>query len=140
MIPSQTNPAKPGHLATRSQVGQKRRFSAAGMTNIAASNAVLQALLALNAPVSISTLITQVFNACIGYITYGKYAFRTPINNPQAVVRYTAMAGSLWFANWGGIRALEQLRVPKTAGALIMILPLAIISYLIQLRWVFRQQ
>ena len=54
------------------------------------------------------------------------------------------MAGSLWFANWGGVKALEQLleqlRVPKTAGALMMILPLAFISYLIQRRWAFQQQ
>jgi hypothetical protein len=67
-----------------------------------------------------------------------------PVNNPQAVIRYTAMAGSLWFANWGGVKALEQLleqlRVPKTAGALMMILPLAFISYLIQRRWAFQQQ
>jgi hypothetical protein len=145
-IPRISNPIKARNLAAgstvlaRCQTGQKRLFGAAGMTNIVVSNAILHALLALNAAVSISTLITQVFNACMGYTTYDRNALSKPVNNPQAVAGYTAMAGSLWFENWGGIKALEQQSVPKTAGAPLDIPPLAIFSYLIMLRWVFQQQ
>lgn len=119
--------------------GEKRRFGAAGITNAAASNLVLQALLAMQVPIAISTLLAQAFNTCFGYISYGKYAFKASVRDHRAAIRYGTMACLLWFTNWGGIKTMETTGISKSTGALIMILPLAIVSFTIQQRWVFRK-
>ncbi len=111
----------------------------AGLINLVVSNGFLQALLAANTPVAISTLATQILNGLFGYLTYGKYAFRASIRDLRSAARYTALAGLLWIANWGGIRALQSLGTPKSLGAIAMILPLAAISYIVQRKWVFRK-
>lgn len=111
----------------------------AGLINLVVSNGFLQALLAANTPVAISTLATQIFNGLLGYLTYGKYAFRASVGEPGPATRYTALVGLLWIANWGGIRALQSLGTPKSFGAIAMILPLAVISYIVQCKWVFRK-
>ena len=67
--------------------GRKRRFGMAGLINLVVSNSFLQALLAANTPVAISTLATQIFNGLLGYVTYGKYAFRATVRDPESATR-----------------------------------------------------
>ena len=111
----------------------------AGLINLLVSNGFLQALLAANAPVVISTLATQIFNGLFGYLTYGKYAFRASVLDMDSATRYSALTGLLWIVNWSGISALQSLDAPKSIGAIAMILPLASLSYIIQRKWVFRR-
>ena len=129
------------YQAVRSRIGtgRKRRFGIAGLINLVVSNGFLQALLAANTPVAISTLATQILNGLFGYLTYGKYAFRASIRDPRSAARYSALAGLLWIENWSGIRALHSLGTPKSLGAIVMILPLAAMSYIVQRKWVFRK-
>jgi putative flippase GtrA len=122
-----------------SGTGRKRRFGAAGLLNLAVSNGFLQALLASNVPVGISALATQILNSTLGYLTYGKYAFRAPIRNSNSAAKYSALAGFLWIMNWGGITAIQSCGAPKSLGAIAMILPLATTSYLAQRKWVFKK-
>ena len=127
-------------IRSRIGTGRKRRFGIAGLINLMVSNGFLQALLAANAPVAISTLATQILNGLLGYLTYGKYAFKASVRDLNSATRYTGLAGLLWIANWSGIKALESLGTPKSLGAIVMILPLAATSYIVQRKWVFRKQ
>lgn len=123
----------------RSGTGRKRRFGIAGLVNLAVSNGFLQALLAANVPVAISTLATQVLNGVLGYLTYSKYTFKAPIRDLSSATKYTTLACLLWIMNWSGIRAIQGIGAPKSLGAIAMILPLAAASYIIQRNWVFRK-
>jgi len=119
--------------------GRKHRFGAAGIANLAVSNGFLQALLAANVPIAISTLATQLLNALIGYLTYGKYVFRARIRDFNSATRYTALASLLWVFNWVGIVAMQSSGVSKSLAAIAMVPPLAVTSYIIQRKWVFRK-
>lgn len=119
--------------------GKKRRFGLAGLINLTVCNGILQVLLASNAPVGASTLTTQILNGLLGYLSYGKYAFKASVRNLDTATRYATLSCLLWIANWSGIGALQNLGTPKSLGAIAMILPLAATSYLIQHKWVFRK-
>jgi putative flippase GtrA len=129
------------YQAVRSRIGtgRKRRFGVAGLINLVVCNGFLQALLAANTPVAISTLLAQIVNGLLGYLTYGKYAFRASIRDLEAAKKYTALAGLLWIGNWSGISALQNLGTPKSLGSIAMILPLAATSFIVQRKWVFRK-
>ena len=122
-----------------SSLGRKRRFGLAGIANLVASNVFLQALLALSLPIAFATFFAQAFNALIGYFTYGRIAFNAPIGNLCFARRYAALASFLWVANWGGIKTFQVIGVSRAVGAVVMVAPLAMLSYIIQLKWVFKR-
>ncbi len=117
--------------------GTKRRFGAAGLSNILLTNGALQLLLYHHVPVLTATLVAQLFNGIYGYISYGKIAFRSSLLNGSTLVRYSLMATGLWLSNWAGIQLFVQQGIPKSVGALLMVPLLALSSFVVQSMWVF---
>lgn len=117
--------------------GTKRRFGAAGVSNVLLTNGALQLLLHHHVPVMTATLIAQIFNGIYGYISYGKIAFRSSLFKASTLGRYSLLATGLWLSNWAGIQLLVQQGIPKSVGALLMVPLLALSSFVVQSVWVF---
>ena len=121
--------------------GFKRRFFIAGLLNIVLTNLLLQLLL-FSGLINIGTctFISQAFNGMVGYMVYGKFVFASQaLRTFSRPVRYLVLMMSLWLLNWTGIYVLQGFNVSKNAGGLLMILPLAVYSYSVQRRWVFKK-
>ena len=124
----------------RHQRGQKRRFGAAGIINVALTNLALQALLASNAiSVTAATLISQLINTCLGYAIYGKIVFRAQgLRHHQPLVRYLLLMTAMWILNTVGIELGEAAGINKNFAAAGLVPFLAVLSYFCQKRWVFK--
>lgn len=122
--------------------GHKRRFGAAGIINILATNLLLQLLLASHSStIAMATLISQVFNGLFGYIMYGKWVFRcNAITKWRLPLAYAALMSFLWCINTAGIQSLSSAGpgISRNLAALAMVAPLAILSYAVQKYLIFR--
>jgi putative flippase GtrA len=120
--------------------GQKRRFGAAGVTNVLITNLVLQALLASSVVgVTAATLISQVINTCLGYAIYGKMVFKAErLRHHRPLLSYLLLMTGMWLLNAAGIASGEALGVNKNLAAAGLIPCLAMLSFLGQKYWVFK--
>lgn len=117
--------------------GQKRRFLAFGLLNIAITNGLLQVLLAINLATGLATLLSQLLNVGLGYVLYGTRVFRVERLGQRSAVAYGGLALLLWWGNWAGITGLAGLGWSRRLAALALIPVLAAGSYLAQKHVVF---
>jgi len=122
------------------QRGQKRRFGAAGVTNVLITNLVLQALLASGVVgVTAATLISQLINTCMGYAIYGKMVFKAQgLRRQRPLLSYLLLMTAMWLLNAAGIAGGEALGINKNLAAAGLIPCLAVLSFFAQKYWVFR--
>ncbi len=120
--------------------GQKRRFGAAGVTNVLITNLVLQALLASSVVgVTAATLISQLTNTCLGYAIYGKMVFKAEgLRHSRPLLSYLLLMTGMWLLNAAGIAGGEALGINKNLAAAGLIPCLAVLSFFAQKYWVFR--
>ena len=130
----------PRFLHPSSKQGQKRRFLLAGVANVGLTNALLQLLLVSPVvSVGLATLLSQLFNGIFGFAIYGKIVFNAKgMRSALSGLRYLALMGLMWICNWTGIELLRTANFSANASGLLMIAPLAGISYVIQKNWVFQ--
>ena len=89
--------------------------------------------------VGLATLLSQLFNGIFGFAIYGKIVFNAQgMRSDGSGMRYLALMGLMWLCNWTGIELLKAANFSASASGLLMIGPLAVISYVIQKTWVFR--
>jgi putative flippase GtrA len=122
--------------------GRKRRFGAAGLINVIATNILLQILLASHlTSISTATIISQTFNGITGYVLYGKWVFKSS-NLPtwQNQATFALLMTCNWMLNTLGIQILSSdgIELSRNWAAAAMITPLAILSYSIQKLIIFR--
>ncbi|MFM1800282.1 MAG: hypothetical protein RLZZ117_2560 [Cyanobacteriota bacterium] len=121
-------------MTPRHQPGQKRRFLLFGLINVSLTNALLQGLLALGFATGLATLVSQLCNVGVGYLLYGTQVFRVQRLQRWSALAYGLLAVVLWWGNWAGITGLVQLGWSRQLGALLLIAPLAAVSYAAQ-KW-----
>ena len=121
--------------------GRKRRFIISGSINFLITNIILQYLIYLNIfSLGLCTLISQIVNLIIGYYLYGKIVFNIKeINQISRKFKYTVFSSSIWLINWLGIKTFTIYTLNNNISAFIMIGPLAIISFLVQKHFIFKQ-
>lgn len=120
--------------------GQKRNFLAFGIINILITNLFLQLLLTLEIfPTAVSTLLSQIVNMLIGYYLYSIQIFKIKqIFVPLLLFKFAFLMIILWSINSIGIIYFVEIGVSKNIAALLLIAPLASISFLFQRFWVFK--
>ena len=129
---------KSNSIASRFKVnGQKRRFFAFGLLNIAITNTLLQLLLTINLGTGVATLFSQLLNVGLGYVLYGTQVFRVNRLGQHSAAAYGFLAMLLWWCNWAGIATLAQLGWSRQESALLLIPLLAAFSYVVQKHVVF---
>lgn len=121
--------------------GRKRRFGMAGLFNVAITNLVLQTLLATNvANILLATLISQSINTVFGYLIYGKLIFKADrLKCHKPIFKYLCLMSLIWLMNYSLIEAGAAAGINKNVTAIAFIPAAAIISYISQKNWVFRQ-
>jgi len=124
------------------QRGQKRRFGSAGVINVLITNAVLQALLVSNVvSMPIATMISQGINTTLGYIIYGKIVFKAEsLRHRLPIIKYIILMAAIWGVNTLGIAIGEALSINKNLTAVGMIPVLAVLSFVGQKYWVFKNE
>ena len=120
--------------------GQKRRFLAYGLLNIAITNGLLQLLLTANLATGLATLLSQLLNVSLGYVLYGTRVFRVERLGQRSAAGCAGLALLLWWGNWAGITGLAQAGWSRRLAALALIPVLAACSYLAQKHLVFSQR
>ena len=128
-------------LSPRSIYGRKRRFSLAGAINLLITNGILQILIYSQIfALGFCTFTSQLFNLAIGYCLYGKLVFNVKvIKSFDLFSKYIGLSFCLWIINWIGIKLLYKTGLNFNFGALFMIVPLAMISFLSQKYLIFKK-
>ena len=112
----------------------------AGAANVSLTNLLLHVLLSTPAiPVGLATLASQLISGVIGYTIYTSFVFKgNKIFASRISTRFFALATMLWSFNWFGIEVLKQIGIPTSICGMLMVTPLAVISYKTQKHWVFK--
>ena len=121
--------------------GLKRRFLLIGVINVFLTNLLLQLTLSINF-ISIyqATLFSQIFNGIFGYCAYSKIVFSSrSLTKKSQILKYLTLMTTLWFLNWVGINILKSFNIIKNLSAIIMIAPLALISFYFQKIFIFKK-
>ena len=121
------------------RLGIKRRFIFAGSLNILLTNLLLQFLLLIDFfSIHFSTLISILFNASVGLILYGNMVFRIKnVAKIYYIIKYSILLIFSWTLMNISILTGLKLGLSSNLSALILIIPLAIISFLVQKFWIF---
>jgi putative flippase GtrA len=123
-------------------IGRKRRFGAAGVMNVMATNILLQLLLATHlTSIAMATIVSQVFNGILGYSIYSQWVFKSEkVLTWRHQASYSMLMTCNWIFNTLGIQILvsDVIGLSKNWAAAAMIAPLAILSYGVQKSLIFR--
>ncbi len=117
---------------------KKKLFILYGFINFLITNIILQLLLLILSTIY-ATLISQVFNLLFGFYFYGKNVFRVNILKSSHLIKYVLLNILLWNINWLLIDLISAEDLSKNIASLILITPLALISYSCQKLIVFRK-
>ena len=109
-----------------------------GFFNFLITNLILQLFLIFS-PVVIATFIGQLVNLVLGYILFGRFIFKENLKNKKYILKYCLVAFFSWQINRFCIIFLFNFySLGINIAALIMIIPLATFSYILQKYYVFR--
>lgn len=109
------------------------RFALAGTGNTLVSQALLLLLLGV-IPVAAATLVSQIVHACCGYLTSAKAVF----GRAGSPWRYGAVVAMSWLLQWQALAGLLRAGLPRTLAVALLVPVLALTSYGLQRRLVFR--
>ena len=108
-----------------------------GVINVLLTNILLQFLLLL-IPTIFAALISQIFNFLFGLYFYGKKVFKVFSLTNRHLLKYFLLNIFVWNLNWILIEEISTFGISKNLVSLIIILPLACFSYVMQKYFVFR--
>lgn len=115
---------------------KKYLFLIYGLINVFLTNLIIQTLLFIVHPV-FSTFLGQTFNFLFGFFFYGKNVFQVKYFRKSHILKYLSLNIIIWNINWITISSISLLGFSKNIIALIIIVPLALISYTFQKYFVF---
>ena len=124
----------------RNTKGQKRIFLFFGIINMIITNFFLQFFLR-NSFISTSsaTLWSQAINMFLGYLLYSKLVFKSQnIFLKKFIIKYFLLMTIIWFTNFYFIELLEFAGFTRNIAALIIVPPLAFISFIAQRYLIFK--
>ena len=120
----------------RKKGGIKTLFLIFGLINVLLTNLIIQIFLVFFS-IIFSTFVGQLFNFLFGFFLYGKKVFGLKTLNQFHLYKYILLNIFIWNLNWILISNLNFIGFSKNVVALILLPPLALISYLFQRKIVF---
>lgn len=118
---------------------RRLRFLIGGAANFFVTYGVLLVSLSF-VPVSASSFLSSLTNFVLGYGINRRYVFGLGSSSHVSshLVRYGALSVASWILNWTGIVMIHAfVGLTNQQASLVMILPLALFSYVGQSRFVF---
>ena len=117
--------------------GLKRRFGIAGLIVAILTNLVLFLSLTFFSPL-ISTFLSQITNASVGFLIYSKNVFFKEISLKRFFTKYIICSIIVWNSNYFIIKFLSDYNTNIYFAALIAIPFVALLSFVIQKYFVFK--
>jgi len=117
---------------------KKKLFVILGLINLLLTNIILQFLL-LIVPTIYATFVSQIFNFLFGFYLYGKKVFKVNYLKKKHFIKYFLLCIIVWNINWLTINYISMFAYSKNIIALLLIPPLALISYISQKYFVFKK-
>ena len=125
-------------LKRRYKDQKKKLFVVLGCIYLFLTNIILQVLL-LIVPTIYATFVSQIFNFLIGFYLYGKKVFKVKYLNKKHFIKYFLLSIIVWNINWLTINYVSMFIYSKNIIALLLVPPLALVSYISQKYFVFRK-
>ena len=107
---------------------KKYKFIFFGIINTSITIIILQVFLLLTSSIY-ATLISQIVNSFLGYYLYGSKVFQNRKWTIKVLLKYLALYLFLWNLNWISIEFIYNYGISKNIAAVVIIPPLALISY-----------
>ena len=114
-----------------------RKFLTTGILIVIVGNILLQILLRLTNTL-VATFMAQLISSIMGYFAYGRVVFPGSYLSLNKGIKFYILGNVLWVINSAGISIMEVLGISKYIGALMMIPVLAIISFILQKRYIYK--
>lgn len=113
------------------------RFIVVGALNTAFGYAVFASLTMLGWPDTIGLATAMAAGIAFNFFSYGKWVFA--LLDLQRLPRFIAAYLCIYSANLLGLRALTRLGLSAYAAQFALLFPLAALAFLVNDRWVFRE-
>lgn len=114
------------------------KFLAVGVLNTAFGYGVFALLLWLGLHYSAAALFATVLGVLFNFKTTGVLVFGSRDN--RKIGRFVAVYGVVYGANVAGLWLLTQAGLNAYVGGLVLILPLALLAYFLQSKYVFAHE
>jgi len=118
--------------------GQARflKFMAIGVLNTANGYFLFAALLYSGLHYSLATLLANILSVFINFKTYGRIVFNSRDNG--LIYRFISIYVFMYFLIIGCLKVFTLLSINLYVGNLLLTIPLAIVSFFLNSRFVFR--
>ena len=117
---------------------KKMLFIFYGIFNVLITNIILQLLL-ISFSTLVATLLSQTFNLLFGFYYYGKKVFEVNLLKKSHLLKFFILHLLLWKMNWSLIDLISSNNLSKNISSLLLIIPLACLSYFSQRFIVFKR-
>ena len=117
---------------------KKMLFIFYGLFNLFITNIILQLLL-ITVSTFKATLLSQTFNLLFGFYNYGKKVFGINVLKKSHLIKFLILHILLWNINWSLIDIMSSKNLSKNISSLLLIIPLACLSYFSQRFIVFKK-
>ncbi|WP_433694657.1 GtrA family protein [Herbaspirillum seropedicae] len=114
------------------------RFLCVGAANTVFGYGCFVVLLRIGLHYSIALLLATVIGVIFNFKTIGYFVFKS--RNNRLFVRFVASYAFTYGVNVAGIKLLTLLQVSPAIGGMLLLLPMALLAYILNKRFVFSHE
>lgn len=114
---------------------QLAAFLAVGAVNTLVGYGMFAALLLTGLHYAVAAFLSTILGVAFNFQTIGRIVFGR--KDPSLAFRFVAVYGATYLLNVGALRLLEVLRLPVLVVQAFLVLPLAVVAFLLHQRYVF---
>jgi putative flippase GtrA len=112
------------------------RFLFVGILNTLFGYSIYVLFLYCNLSFSIAALLSTIIGVLFNFKTTGRYVFRSDDN--KLIFRFITVYALLYLFNVTGIKLLNTVKVSYVLAGALMLIPMAILSFLLNKKFVFK--
>lgn len=125
-------------IATRAELRRFVRFLAVGALNTAIGYLIFAGLVLLGLESGLSLAGATVLGVAFNFRTTGSFVFANCDN--RRLPRYLGVYSAQFLLNWSALRALEDAGMSPLLAQVILVGPMAVLTYLLMAKFAFRPQ
>ncbi len=114
------------------------KFLLVGVLNTAFGYSLFALFIFLGVHYSLAVLLSTVLGILFNFKTIGRLVFRS--HNNRLIFRFVATYGLTYLLNVVILRILDGLRVNMYIAGMLLLIPLALISFVLQKKYVFTEK
>lgn len=114
------------------------KFIVVGILNTAFGYGVFAILLAINLHYSIALAVSTILGVLFNFKTFGKIVFNS--NSNEKIFRFIWVYIFVYAVNVFGVSIFTSNKISPLLGAAVMLLPCALLSFILQKKMVFNHE